>query len=69
MAVTGEHSFLFEPSKTTPGGTTFIQEEVFGGALGFVMGENAVARAIGVPEKTHKGWKKYNEDLKAWCEK
>lgn len=64
----GEHSFHFEPSKTTPGGTTFAQQEQFTGAFSFVMGENLVANKIGMPEKTHAGWKKYNEDLKRWCE-
>jgi hypothetical protein len=65
---TGEHIFRFEPSKTTPGGTTFSQEESFTGALGFLMGDNFIGRAVGISEKSRAGWKKYNQDLKAWCE-
>jgi hypothetical protein len=64
----GEHSFSFEPSKTTPGGTTFTQREDFTGAFSFVMGESFVAQKVGYPAKTRAGWKKYNEDLKRWCE-
>ncbi|CAG5145233.1 uncharacterized protein ALTATR162_LOCUS1677 [Alternaria atra] len=65
---TGTHSFTFEPSNTIPGGTKFTQEEVFSGALAFIMGENVIARQFGFPEKTKKMWEGYNEDLKAWCE-
>jgi hypothetical protein len=46
-----------------------MQEEKFTGIFAFVMGDNFIARAIGIPEKTQKGWKKYNQDLKAWCER
>jgi hypothetical protein len=65
---TGTHSFTFEPSNTIPGGTKFTQEEVFSGALAFIMGENVIARQFGFPEKTKRMWEGYNEDLKAWCE-
>jgi hypothetical protein len=64
----GEHSFTFEPSKTTPGGTTFTQKEEFTGGFSFVMGEGFLAKKIGMPEKTRRGWQKYNQDLKKWCE-
>ncbi|KAI4697466.1 uncharacterized protein J4E84_000596 [Alternaria hordeiaustralica] len=62
FAWTGSIPLLFT------GGTKFTQEEVFSGALSFLMGENAVARKFGFPEKTKKGWEGYNNDLKAWCE-
>ncbi|KAL1800628.1 hypothetical protein ACET3X_000970 [Alternaria dauci] len=68
LLFTGTHSFAFEPSSTIPGGTKFTQQEVFSGALAFLMGENVVARQFGFPEKTKRGWEGYNEDLKAWCE-
>ena len=46
-----------------------MQEEVFSGALGFLMGENVVARQIGFAEKTMRGWDGFNADLKGACEK
>ncbi|OKL60323.1 hypothetical protein UA08_04455 [Talaromyces atroroseus] len=64
----GYHSFCFEPSTLVQGGTKFTQKEEFKGFLAFIMGDNFVARWIGTMEKTRKGWNKYNEDLKAWCE-
>ena len=61
---------MFTPSQNTPGGTTFTQEEVFSGALAYLlMGEHVVGRSLGVKEQTRKGWEKFNEDLKAACEK
>ncbi|KAF2660417.1 hypothetical protein K491DRAFT_589303 [Lophiostoma macrostomum CBS 122681] len=66
---TGEHIFTFEPSKTTPGGTTFSQEETFSGMLSFMMGEGFLGNQLGMKEKTKTGWEKYNADLKAACEK
>lgn len=33
----GVHSFSFEPSKTTPGGTTFTNSEEFTGPMSFTM--------------------------------
>ncbi|KAF1948059.1 hypothetical protein EJ02DRAFT_364699 [Clathrospora elynae] len=68
LLFSGNHSFRFEPSTSIPSGTKFTQEEVFGGALGFLMGENVVARQLGFVEKTVKGWNGYNRDLKKWCE-
>jgi hypothetical protein len=64
----GEHIFLFEASTTTPGGTTFTQKEEFTGLLSPLMGQNFVARAIGMHDGTKSGWAKYNLDLKKWCE-
>ncbi|KAF2627272.1 hypothetical protein BU25DRAFT_368125 [Macroventuria anomochaeta] len=62
---TGTHSFYFSPSDTTPNGTTFTQEEFFSGVLGYaLMGDNVVGRAVGMKEKTQKGWIRFNEDLK-----
>jgi hypothetical protein len=68
LLFTGTHSFYFEPSTSIHGGTKFIQEEVFSGALGFLMGGNVVAKQIGLSEKTRKGWEEYNKNLKGWCE-
>ncbi|KAJ5131816.1 hypothetical protein N7448_005974 [Penicillium atrosanguineum] len=64
----GNHSFRFEPSATTPGGTTFTQQEEFTGYLSFIVGEGVIARSLGMREKTEKGFEKFNKDLKAWCE-
>ncbi|KAF2216469.1 hypothetical protein CERZMDRAFT_93760 [Cercospora zeae-maydis SCOH1-5] len=36
---TGKHSFQFRKSEITEGGTTFVNEEDFSGALGWVMSE------------------------------
>ncbi|CAA9966717.1 hypothetical protein P3342_012692 [Pyrenophora teres f. teres] len=69
LLFTGAHYFRFEKSQTLSGGTHFVQEEVFGGALGFLMGENVVARQIGFAEKTVKGWTGFNADFKDACEK
>ncbi|KAK6334223.1 hypothetical protein TWF696_002724 [Orbilia brochopaga] len=66
---TGEHIFRFEPSTKIQGGTTFIHEEKFTGLTSFIMGQNLVARGIGLRESTRKGFERYNRDLKAWCEK
>ncbi|EPS35502.1 hypothetical protein H072_11072 [Dactylellina haptotyla CBS 200.50] len=64
----GEHRFRFEPSTTTPGGTTFIHEEIFTGALSLLMGENLAARAAGLKKTTKEGFEGFNVDLKKWCE-
>lgn len=61
---TGTHAFYWTPSQTTPGGTTFTQEEVFSGLLGGLYGEGAIARSVGVKEKTRRGWEGFNADLK-----
>ena len=46
-----------------------MQEEVFSGVLGFLMGENVVARQMGFADKTRKSWDDFNADLKGACEK
>jgi len=56
----GDHSFEFQPSSTTPGGTTFINKEVFTGLLSFVMGL--------MGDGTSKGFEGFNRDLKARAE-
>lgn len=62
---TGTHSFYWTPSQTTPGGTTFTQEEKFTGLLGGLLyGEGVLARSAGMKEKTRKGWEGFNADLK-----
>jgi hypothetical protein len=66
LLFSGAHSFKFDP---LPGGRTkFTQEEVFSGALGWIMGEGWVAGRTGMREKTRIGWGGFNEDLKRWCE-
>jgi hypothetical protein len=64
LIFTGTHSFHWTPSQTTPGGTTFTQEEVFSGLLGGLYGDGAIARSAGMKEKTRKGWEGFNADLK-----
>jgi len=60
--------FHFQPSKATPGGTTFTHEEEFSGPLAFMMGEGWMANAIGMRKKTREGFEGFNGDLKRWCE-
>ncbi|KAF3048576.1 hypothetical protein E8E11_006356 [Didymella keratinophila] len=64
LIFTGTHSFYWTPSQTTPGGTTFTQEEVFSGLLGGLYGEGAIAKSMGMKEKTRLGWEEFNGDLK-----
>lgn len=64
----GNHSFEFEESKVTPGGTTFTQHEEFYGAFGFLMGDGVVGRWAGFGSKTARNWEGFNEDLKRACE-
>ena len=45
-----------------------MQEEVFSGLLGGLYGDGAVARSVGLKEKTRKGWEGFNADLKAAVE-
>jgi len=45
------------------GGTTFVQEETFSEVVTFLMGENPVAKLIGL-RKTDAGWDGINADLK-----
>ena len=60
--------FHFQPSKTTPGGTTFTHEEEFSGPLAFMIGEGPLANLIGMRKKTQSGFEGFNRDLKKWCE-
>lgn len=55
----GAHFFRFEPSKKTPGGTTFVQGEHFTGALSFLMGET-----WSYGKSTKAMFEKLNESLK-----
>jgi hypothetical protein len=57
---TGEHSFRFEPSKETPGSTTFVHSEKFSGILSFM-----IAPGTSFANKTVKGFEDFNKDLKA----
>jgi len=59
---TGEHQFRFEPSKKTPGGTTFVQAEKFSGILSFL-----IAEGTGFWKSTKEGFEGFNADLKAKC--
>jgi len=65
----GEHRFKFEPSKTTPGHTTFIHEENFTGAMTWMMNGGMASKMVGLEKSTREGFEKFNADLKAWCEK
>jgi hypothetical protein len=66
--LTGEHSFSFLPCKSNPDHTTFVQQEVFSGPFGWILGEGILARQIGMAEMTRKNWEEYNSDLQVWCE-
>jgi len=65
----GTHYFRFQPSQKTPGHTTLLHGEQFGGPLGFMIGENAFAKMIGVREESTKGFEGFNKDFKAWVER
>ena len=60
----GEHSFRFEPSKTTPGSTTFIQSEEF-----FLLMALMMSSTFGWDKGTKAGFEGFNKDLKARCER
>lgn len=64
----GNHAFHFLESQNTVGGTTFVQEEQFEGALAFMIGEGVVGNMIGFREKTRKGFEGFNADLKKYVE-
>ncbi|PVH99097.1 hypothetical protein DM02DRAFT_615289 [Periconia macrospinosa] len=64
----GAHAFRFKPSTTTPGGTTFVHEEEFTGAMTWLIGEGVIAKGVGMREKTKAGFEGFNEDFKKWCE-
>lgn len=59
----GEHSFRFEPSRTTPGATTFVQAEEFSGILSFL-----IADGTKFAKTTKAGFEGFNADLKARVE-
>ena len=54
---TGDHAFRWEPSKTSPGGTTFVNEENFSGLMSFLM-----MPMFGYGPT--KNFEAFNEDLK-----
>ena len=58
----GHHFFRFEPSKTTPGGTTFTQGEDFTGLFSFAAG------LPGMEAKARPGLEAFNNDLKRRAE-
>ncbi|KND91909.1 hypothetical protein TOPH_03435 [Tolypocladium ophioglossoides CBS 100239] len=61
--LTGDHMFVFTPSKTTPGGTTFAQAEGFSGLLTvFKSGDAQLWKSI------KEDFVGFNEDLKKRCE-
>ncbi len=64
----GDHAFHFIESEITKGSTTFIQEEKFWGLLAFPMGNSAVAKMLGLKEKTRVGFEGFNNDFKKWVE-
>lgn len=64
----GDHAFHFTESKTTAGGTTFIQEEQFSGVLAFIIGDGTVGKMLGFREKTREGFEGFNRDFKKWVE-
>ena len=54
----GDHSFRFEPSKTTPGSTTFVHSEEFHGALVTLL------KIFPQGTKQKDGFDGFNRDLK-----
>ncbi|KAM3073384.1 hypothetical protein ACMFMG_004715 [Clarireedia jacksonii] len=63
MSVSGLHSFLFEPSNSTPGGSTFTQMESYSGPIAFLM------QSWLLGAKIKKGFEGFNEDLKGTGER
>lgn len=59
----GTHSFCFEASNVTPGGTTFVQSEEFSGFLAFLLDPR---RMFG--KQTMENFERVNVDLKRRCE-
>lgn len=45
-----------------------MNEERFIPVVGLFMGENWLARALGIREETFEGFKGYNQDFKVWVE-
>ncbi|CAI6087282.1 unnamed protein product [Clonostachys chloroleuca] len=64
ILLTGQHSFLFTPSKEIAGGTTFIQTENFGGALAVMYSPFAKKQPAPSPN-----WEAFNAALKQEAEK
>lgn len=56
-------AYVSEPSTTTPGATTFVQDEEFTGVLSILFYEGSAMR-----KKTQGNFEKFNSDLKAWVE-
>ncbi|KAL9052202.1 MAG: hypothetical protein Q9162_005527 [Coniocarpon cinnabarinum] len=63
LLFTGEHSWRFQSSETTPGQTLVVQQEVFTGLLSFLLGEN-----WSMGKNTKKNFEAFNRDLKARAE-
>lgn len=60
---TGAHVFEFRPSKTHPGGTTFVQYEDFSGLLSFTMNPSKKSGTENL-----KGFVRFNDDVKKQAE-
>ncbi|KAM0805807.1 hypothetical protein BDR22DRAFT_829375 [Usnea florida] len=60
----GVHTFRFSPSVSTPGSTTFVQEESFTGVLAWVMAERGP-----IGRKVRGMFEGFNQDLKVEAEK
>jgi hypothetical protein len=58
MGVAGLHTFEFQPSEKTNGGTTFVQKEEFEGVLSFLLKDWLLGRSL------VKGYNNFNGDLK-----
>lgn len=61
--LTGVHAFCFNPSSTTPNGTTFVQWEEFSGLLAWY-----VWPAMPGGKQTFARFEEFNRDLKARAE-
>ncbi|KAG7562738.1 hypothetical protein FFLO_01799 [Filobasidium floriforme] len=59
----GDHSFQFNPSQSTPGHTTFVHGEDFSGMLSFLVGPT-----WSMGKSTRDNYEKYNVELKARVE-
>lgn len=60
---TGDHVFEFQPSKSNPGQTTFLQYEDFSGLLAFTMKPTKESGS-----KNMLGFLRFNEDVKRQAE-
>ena len=56
-------------SKKTPGGTTFVQGEVFEGVLAWLLGRGWVVAWMGMRVKMQGTFERFNRDLKARVER